>query len=404
MRLSVPIVLFLGSPRPITQHLPLPGHHFYQLDCLLHRRSGRVVPKREQVEPAPEVLPPVASVPLQEKLEEAMHLVDGLHGVPFVREALGLRGRMDFPGSAAGGDRLVAGRPVVDEARSLRNALGIGRHRALGRGLAHAAEFDRAPFAVGRRRYAELVSRKPALRVPGAVPGLPCRDVLLVDPDPAPEGDPVPDAVDGQEQLGDAVKPGGIGVHVRLRGRGGTVELEQMVQEFDGLGNRYLFRVEDGPGQRAELPAAVRVQAFVYADSGLFAEPVLPESGGPAMGARFGDDRVDEGDLLPGPAPMLFVEPFDDGLVGERTQFRGCRRKRRYRGLGFLLHVWRFRRKRGRRPKPPSLEKAPARLRALDADSFGSAPPLNSGRPIYPSRANLSFERKPRNVISATRI
>ena len=217
----------------------------------------------------------------------------------------------------------------------------------------------------------------------------PHRNVFLVDPDLAAEDDSLLDAIDGQKQLGDAVKPGGVGVHVRLRGRRRAVELEQVVQELDRLRDRYLLGVEDGPGQGIELPSAVGVHAFVYAYPGPFVEPVLPESRGPAVGARFGDERVDEGDFLRGPRPVLFVEPFDDGLVGEGAKLLGFRRKRRFRGLGLLsVHGWRFRRKRGRRPKPPSLEKAPARLRALDADSFGSAPPLYSERPTYPSRAN----------------
>ena len=113
-----------------------------------------------------------------------------------------------------------------------------------------------------------------------------------------------------KKQLGHAVKPGGIGVHVRFRRRGGAVELEQVVQELYGL-------------------------------------------------------------------------------FGEGSQLPRFRRKRRFGGFGLLfVRVWRFRQKRGRRPKPPSLEKAPARLRALDADSFGSAPSLYIKGAIYPSRAN----------------
>lgn len=44
------------------------------------------------------------------------------------------------------------------------------------------------------------------------------------------------------------------------------------------------------------------------------------------------------------------------------------------------------------RPKPPSLEKAPARLRALDADSYGSAPSLCTKGTAHPSRANKSLK------------
>ena len=36
--------------------------------------------------------------------------------------------------------------------------------------------------------------------------------------------------------------------------------------------------------------------------------------------AGFGDDGVDEGDLGLAPRPVLFVEPFGDGLVGEGSQ------------------------------------------------------------------------------------
>ena len=220
-------------------------------------------------------------------------------------------------------------------------------------------------------------------------PRLPHRDVLLIDPDLSVENDPILKSVDREEELGNSVKAGGIGIHVGFRRRGGTVELEYVVQELDGLGDGYLLGIEDGSGQRSELAAAVWVQAFVDADSRPFAESVLSESGRSAMGARFRDDRVDERDFLFRPAPVLFPEPFGDGLVGERAKLVGFRRKRRFGGLGLaFLHIWRFRQKKGRRPKPPSFEKAPAHLRALDAGSLGPTPPLYSDYAIYPLRAN----------------
>ena len=126
--------------------------------------------------------------------------------------------------------------------------------------------------------------------------------------------------------------------------------------------------------------------------AGPIAEPVLSDAGGSAVRAGSGNDGVDEGDLGLAPRPVLFVEPFGDGLFGEGSQLPRFRRKRRFGGLGLLfVHVWRFRRKRGRRPKPPSLEKAPARLRALDADSFGSAPSLFIKGTAHPLHANKSF-------------
>ena len=167
---------------------------------------------------------------------------------------------------------------------------------------------------------------------------------------------------------------------------------EPGVQELYGLGDRYLLRVEHRSGQGAEFPLAVWVQAFVYPDPGLLVEPVLPDAGGSAVRAGSGDDGVDEGDLGLAPLPVLFVEPFGYGLFGEGSQLPRFRRKRRFGGPGLLfVHVWRFRQKRGRRPKPPSLEKAPARLRALDADSFGSAPSLYIEGTVRPSRANKSL-------------
>ena len=148
-----------------------------------------------------------------------------------------------------------------------------------------------------RGANAELVPEKPAHLAARCFPRLlriPDGHVFLVDPNLAAEGDPILDFFGRKEKLGDAVKPGGIGVHVRFRRRGRAVELEKVVQELDGLGYRYLLRIEDDPGQRPEFPAAVR--------------------------AGFGDDGVDEGDFLLRPRPVLLAEPFGDGLGGERAE------------------------------------------------------------------------------------
>ena len=252
-----------------------------------------------------------------------MDLIDRLHRVPLVRKALGLRGRMNLVAPAMRGNRPVAGRSVMDEDGSRRNVPGIGHQRLLRGRLPHPAEEDDASFAIGRRADAELVPGKPAHRVAVCVPGLrglPDRDVLLIDPHPTPEDDALLYAINGQKQLGHAVKPGGIRVHVRFRRRGRAVELEKVVQELYGLGNRYLLRIEHRSGQGAEFPLAVWVQAFVYPDPGLLAEPVLSDAGGSAVRAGFGDDGVDEGDLGLAPRPVLFVEPFGDGLFGEGSQ------------------------------------------------------------------------------------
>ena len=159
------------------------------------------------------------------------------------------------------------------------------------------------------------------------------------------------------------------------------MELEDVVKELYRLGYRYLLGVEYRAREGAELPSAARIQALVYADARPFAEAVFADLGRSAVRAGRRDQGIDEGHLRGASLPMLLLEPFHDRLVGERDELRRTCRKRRFRGLGFAsFHFWRFRRKRGRRPKPPSLEKAPARLRALDSGSFGPATPLYSAR------------------------
>ena len=139
MRSSVPIALFLRSPRPITQHLPLFDGHFYESDRFLHRRSGRVVPKGKKVEPAGQIAPFVTPVPFEEQLEEAMHSVDGFHWVLFVRKAFGFGDGVDLIRRTVGGDLPLAGRSVADDLCLGRYVLGINAQRLFRCGLARPA-------------------------------------------------------------------------------------------------------------------------------------------------------------------------------------------------------------------------------------------------------------------------
>lgn len=80
------------------------------------------------------------------------------------------------------------------------------------------------------------------------------------------------------------------------------------------------FESDTVPVRGGEFAPAAWVQAFVYPDPGLLAEPVLSDPCGSAVRAGFGGDGVDEGDLGPAPRLVLFVKPFGDGLFGERAE------------------------------------------------------------------------------------
>ena len=155
--MSVLIVLFLRTPRPITQHLPLFHGHFYELNRLLHRRTGRVVPVREEVEPSRQVLPFVAPVSFQEKLEETVDPVDRLHRVPLIREALCLGDVMDLVGCATEGDEPLAPRPIADQSGLWRYDLRVYIQGLFRRRLPGPTQNEDGLRTVRRGADAELV-------------------------------------------------------------------------------------------------------------------------------------------------------------------------------------------------------------------------------------------------------